>query len=71
MKEVENPPRKRASPSKSKPAAKVAEQKSDPELDALVREIIDRVADKWTMLAIEALGEHGRTRFTPTSSNYR
>ena len=33
--------------------------KEDPELDALVREIIDRVADKWTMLALDALGEHG------------
>ena len=37
---------------------------ADPELDALVREIIGRVADKWTMLALEALEEHGRVRFT-------
>jgi DNA-binding HxlR family transcriptional regulator len=37
---------------------------SDPELDALVREIIGRVADKWTMLVLEALSEHGRLRFT-------
>ena len=36
----------------------------DPELDALVREIIGRVADKWTMLALETLAEHGRLRFT-------
>jgi DNA-binding HxlR family transcriptional regulator len=36
----------------------------DPELDALVREIIGRVADKWTMLALETLEEHGRLRFT-------
>ena len=36
----------------------------DPELDALVREIIGRVADKWTMLALEVLSEHGRLRFT-------
>lgn len=36
----------------------------DPELEALVREIIGRVADKWTMLALEALNEHGRLRFT-------
>ena len=36
----------------------------DPELDALVREIIGRVADKWTMLVLEALEEHGRLRFT-------
>ena len=27
----------------------------DPELDELVREIIGRVADKWTMLALETL----------------
>jgi hypothetical protein len=35
-----------------------------PELQALVREIIGRVADKWTMLVLEALEEHGRMRFT-------
>lgn len=37
---------------------------SSPELDALVREIIGRVADKWTMLILETLHEHGRLRFT-------
>jgi DNA-binding HxlR family transcriptional regulator len=36
----------------------------DPELETLVREIIGRVADKWTMLALEALEEHGTVRFT-------
>eukprot|EP01037_Dinobryon_pediforme_P014084 gene14084-14203_t len=36
----------------------------DPELEALVREIIGRVADKWTMLALETLSEHGPLRFT-------
>lgn len=36
----------------------------DPELEALVREIIGRVADKWTMLVLEVLEEHGRVRFT-------
>lgn len=36
----------------------------DPELDTLVREIIGRVADKWTMLTLEVLTEHGRLRFT-------
>lgn len=41
-----------------------ASQHADPELEALVREIIGRVADKWTMLALEALAEHGRLRFT-------
>jgi DNA-binding HxlR family transcriptional regulator len=35
----------------------------DPALEALVREIIGRVADKWTMLALETLAEHGRLRF--------
>ena len=39
-------------------------EQHDPELDALVREIIGRIADKWTMLALEALEEHGRLRFT-------
>jgi DNA-binding HxlR family transcriptional regulator len=39
-------------------------ERSDPELETLVREIIGRVADKWTMLALEALDEHGRVRFT-------
>jgi DNA-binding HxlR family transcriptional regulator len=37
---------------------------NDPELEALVREIIGRVADKWTMLVLETLEEHGRMRFT-------
>jgi DNA-binding HxlR family transcriptional regulator len=40
------------------------EQVSTPEVDALVREIISRVADKWTMLVLEVLGEHGELRFT-------
>ncbi len=39
-------------------------EQTDPELDALVREIIGRVADKWTMLVLETLAEHGRLRFT-------
>ncbi len=41
-----------------------APEQDDPELDALVRGIIGRVADKWTMLALEVLEEHGRLRFT-------
>ena len=39
-------------------------QEATPEVDALVREIISRVADKWTMLVLEVLGEHGELRFT-------
>jgi DNA-binding HxlR family transcriptional regulator len=37
---------------------------ADPEIEALVGEIIGRVADKWTMLVLEALDEHGELRFT-------
>jgi DNA-binding HxlR family transcriptional regulator len=37
---------------------------NDPRLEALVREIIARVADKWTMLVLEVLEEHGVVRFT-------
>ncbi len=37
---------------------------ADPKLEALVREIIERVADKWTMLVLEVLEEHGVVRFT-------
>lgn len=37
---------------------------STPEIDALVREIIGRIADKWTMLVLEVLAEHGTVRFT-------
>ncbi len=35
-----------------------------PELDALATEIIGRVADKWTMLILEELHEHGVMRFS-------
>jgi DNA-binding HxlR family transcriptional regulator len=36
----------------------------DPKVEALVDELIGRVADKWTMLIIETLHEHGCLRFT-------
>jgi len=36
----------------------------DPEVERLVTEIIGRVADKWTMLVLEVLEEHGEQRFT-------
>lgn len=38
-------------------------QPLDPALDALVRDIIGKVADKWTMLILEALNDHGTLRF--------
>ena len=37
---------------------------ADPRVEALVNEAIGRVADKWTMLILEVLAEHGETRFT-------
>ena len=37
---------------------------TDPMIDGLVREIIEQVADKWTMLILETLEEHGTLRFT-------
>lgn len=36
----------------------------DPRVEALVTELIARVADKWTMLVIEALAEKGTLRFS-------
>lgn len=36
----------------------------DPALEAMVRDIIGKVADKWTMLILEALEAHGTLRFT-------
>jgi len=36
----------------------------DPRVEILVNELIGRVADKWTMLVIEVLTEHGELRFT-------
>jgi DNA-binding HxlR family transcriptional regulator len=40
---------------------------SDPAVDALVTEVIGRVADKWTMLVLEVLADHGELRFTRIS----
>jgi len=36
----------------------------DPRVEALVTEVIGRVADKWTMIVLEALTEHPVLRFT-------
>jgi DNA-binding HxlR family transcriptional regulator len=36
----------------------------DPRVEALVHELIGRVADKWTMIVLEVLAEHGELRFT-------
>lgn len=36
----------------------------DSRVEALVNEVIGRVADKWTMIVLEILTEHGELRFT-------
>ncbi len=40
----------------------------DPRIDALMHALIGRVADKWTMLILEVLAEHGTLRFTRLSA---
>lgn len=50
------PPARISSPHHDGPA--------DPRVEALVNEVIGRVADKWTMLILEVLAEHGEQRFT-------
>ena len=37
---------------------------SSQEKEALVHEILGRVADKWTLLVLDVLDEHGVVRFT-------
>ncbi|GJG88965.1 hypothetical protein tb265_41460 [Gemmatimonadetes bacterium T265] len=44
--------------------APAAPAELDPRVAALVHDLIGRVADKWTMLILEALAEHGTVRFT-------
>lgn len=39
-------------------------QGTDPQIEALVRDIIGKVADKWTMLILDLLHERGTLRFT-------
>jgi DNA-binding HxlR family transcriptional regulator len=44
--------------------APAADAPTDPQVESLVNELIDRVADKWTMLILEVLAENGEQRFT-------
>ena len=39
----------------------------DPRVEMLVNELIGRVADKWTLLVLEELEDHGTCRFTRLS----
>jgi DNA-binding HxlR family transcriptional regulator len=73
-KKVDKPERKKSSvPANAAPltittpgtaAKSKAEPRVDPKVEALVQEIIGRVADKWTMVVLEVLTEHGTLRFT-------
>jgi DNA-binding HxlR family transcriptional regulator len=45
-------------------AGRKSAQPIDPALEALVRDIIGAVADKWTMLILETLEAYGTLRFT-------
>lgn len=46
------------------PAEGGRDEAVDPRVEALVNELIGRVADKWTMLVLEVLTERGELRFT-------
>jgi DNA-binding HxlR family transcriptional regulator len=52
-------------------ARRIAEEtppaECDPRVEALVNELIGRVADKWTMIILEVLTEQGELRFTQLS----
>jgi DNA-binding HxlR family transcriptional regulator len=48
----------------AKPQEKFKHPPVDPRVEALVTELIGRVADKWTMLILETLDENGCLRFT-------
>ncbi|SOE95199.1 transcriptional regulator, HxlR family [Burkholderia sp. D7] len=48
-------------------AAATPPEDLDPRIQALVTDLIDRVADKWTMLILEVLAEKGVLRFTRLS----
>jgi DNA-binding HxlR family transcriptional regulator len=48
-------------------AAQTPPEDLDPRIEALVNDLIGRVADKWTMLVLEVLTEKGVLRFTRLS----
>ncbi|GLK77442.1 ArsR family transcriptional regulator [Methylopila jiangsuensis] len=42
---------------------------TDPKVEALVNDLIGRVADKWTMIVLEVLNDHEELRFTQLARN--
>jgi hypothetical protein len=45
-------------------AAQIPSPNLDPRVEVLVNDLIGRVADKWTMLILDVLGEKGELRFS-------
>ncbi len=37
---------------------------ADPRVEAMVTDVIGRIADKWTMVVLDVLAEHGELRFS-------
>ena len=63
MSDVQKPGRA----SETRPAldeASACPEDLDPKVEVLVNELIGRVADKWTMIILEVLSDHGELRFT-------
>lgn len=50
--------------SAARPAAQTPQEALDPRVEALVKELIGRIADKWTLMILEVLEEKGEMRFT-------
>jgi DNA-binding HxlR family transcriptional regulator len=46
------------------PVTKAKPTAATPDKEALVREILGRIADKWTLMVIDVLGEDGELRFS-------
>ena len=57
-------PRSKPEPHRIVPPHPKTAADADPRVDALVHELIGRVADKWTMIILDVLAEHGELRFS-------
>src|ERR1700760_4650099 len=57
-------PRAKPAPHQIVPPHPKTAADADPRVDALVHELIGRVADKWTMIILDVLAEHGELRFS-------
>lgn len=51
-------------PATTRPVTPPPPDRVDPRVEALVHDLIGRVADKWTMIVLEVLAQHGELRFT-------